>query len=87
MGQDLAHKPARPASSSPGPLAAIGRDFPAWHAWRSSSGRYWATRLQHRRKPDDLPENESARWAMTVDGDNAAQLRDAITTQETYSGP
>lgn len=70
-----------------GPLAAICRDFPGWHAWKSSAGRYWATRLERRRKPPDLPEKASVRWAMTVDGDDAAQLREAIAEQEAYSGP
>ena len=75
------------AAASTGPLAAIRKDFPAWHAWRSSAGRYWATRLRHRRKPDGLPIDASVAWAMTVDGDDPAELREAITAQESYSGP
>lgn len=74
------------AESDTGQLAAIRRDFPAWHAWRSSAGRFWASRTAHRRKPPGLPLDESVTWAMTVDGDTAAQLRDALNAQEACSG-
>jgi hypothetical protein len=70
-----------------GPLAALRRDFPGWHPWRSSAGRYWASRVAHRRKPDGLPIDASVTWAMTVDGDTAAQLRKAIEAQESHSPP
>ena len=75
------------AVASNGPLAAIRREFPGWHAWRSSAGRYWATRLTHRRKPPELPLDESVTWAMTVDGDTAELLREALIGQEARSGP
>jgi hypothetical protein len=61
-----------------GPLAAIGRDFPGWHAWRSSAGRFWATRMAHRRRPDDAPVH----WALTVDGDTPDDLRRALAGQD-----
>jgi hypothetical protein len=72
----------RTAPDGSGPLAALRRDFPGWHAWRSNAGRYWASRVAHRRKPDELPFDESVTWAMTVDGDDSAQLRRAIEEQE-----
>lgn len=75
------------AECGTGPLAAIRADFPGWHAWRSSAGRYWATRTQRRRKPADLPIDESVTWAMTVDGDTPGQLRQAIAKQEAAAPP
>jgi hypothetical protein len=77
----------RTAPDGFGPLAALRRDFPGWHPWRSSAGRYWATRMRHREKPSELPLDESVTWAMTVDGDDAAQLRKAIEAQEAGSPP
>jgi hypothetical protein len=70
-----------------GPLAALRRDYPGWHPWRSSAGRYWASRVTAREKPDELPIDEAVTWAMTVDGDDAAQLRKAIEAQEAGSPP
>jgi hypothetical protein len=60
-----------------GPLAAIRHDFPGWHAWRSSAGRFWATRMERRRRPDDAP----VQWALTVDGDTPDDLRRALAAQ------
>jgi hypothetical protein len=71
-----------------GPLAAIGDQFPGWHAYRSRPepgrlARFWATRTgRKRRRPEYLHPDDSARWAMTVDGDNPAQLRQAIEEQQ-----
>ena len=47
----------------------IERDFPGWHVWISSAGRWWATR-----------RGSDARWGhdtppMTVDADDANGLR------------
>ena len=60
------------------PLAAIRRDYPGWHPWRSSAGRFWATRISRRRRPPDAP----AAWAMTIDADTPGELRDALAAQE-----
>lgn len=72
-----------------GELTAIRARFPGWHAWKSSAGRFWATRTGRREKPDDLPFDAAAAWAMTVDGDTAAKLREALAEQEEHapSGP
>jgi hypothetical protein len=75
-----AGKPPAEASGF-GPLAAIRREFPGWHPWRSSAGRFWATRIMHRRRPADADHT----WAMTVDGDTAAKLREAIAEQEEHA--
>jgi hypothetical protein len=48
---------------------AAGEGFPGWHVWRSSHGRWWATRT-----------GRDACWGrdgipMTVNADDAAGLR------------
>ena len=72
-----------------GPLAALRREFPGWHSWRSSAGRYWATRTSRRKKPpaDEMTFDASVTWAMTVDGDTPEKLRDAIAAQEASAPP
>ena len=59
-------------------LAAIRLEFPGWHPWCSSAGRFWATRISRRRQPPDAP----AAWAMTIDADTPGELRDALAAQE-----
>lgn len=49
-----------------------------WKAWRSSAGRYWATRTRNRVKPPGAP----AEWALTVDGDTPEDLRAEIARQD-----
>lgn len=63
-----------------GPLAAIRLQFPNWRLWRSDVGRCWATRVG--RPPESPPYG----FAMTVDGDTPAQLREAIEAQEERAG-
>jgi len=62
-------------------LAEIGREYPGWHPWRSSAGRWWAVRLAAR-TPADVPEE----WARTIDGDTARDLRAALAAQEELTG-
>lgn len=59
-----------------GELSRIERDFPGWHPWLSSGGRWWATRKGS--QPADPPDW----WAVTVDADDAAGLREAVARQE-----
>jgi hypothetical protein len=68
-------------------LAAISIDYPGWHAWRSTAGRWWASRVSDREKPPDLPLDESVAWAMTVSGDDETQLRAALEAQESGAPP
>lgn len=49
-----------------------------WHAWRSSAGRWWATRTALRKRPADAP----AEWAMTVDANTADGIREVIEQQQ-----
>jgi hypothetical protein len=58
-------------------LAAVRREFPGWHAWRSSAGRCWATR-----RGNPKPEGHDPGWSMTIDADDEASLRDALRQQE-----
>lgn len=60
-----------------GDLAEISREFPDWHPWRSSAGRWWATRRGTKILTCGDPE-----WFMTVDADDAAGLREALRHQE-----
>lgn len=62
-------------------LSAITHEFPGWHPWVSSGGRWWATRLGA--QPTDPPEW----WAITVDADDADKLRKAIAEQERLANP
>jgi hypothetical protein len=62
-------------------LAAISQEFPGWHAWRSSAGRYWATRRGNLSLADHCHD-----WYMTVDADDEAGLRDALRRQERLTG-
>ena len=82
MSNDALERP-RPAGINERVLAAIRRDFPGWNPWRSSTGRYWASRILHRRRPVDA----DVTWAMTVDADTPDQLREALDAQEARSGP
>ena len=60
--------------------ALIEQDYPAWHVWQSQAGRWWATRLGHVRPPPDR-DLKDPRFAMTLDADTAAELREALEIQ------
>jgi hypothetical protein len=62
-------------------LATISQDFPGWHAWRSSTGRYWATRRGNLSSP-----GYGSDWCMTIDADDEAGLRDVLRKQELLTG-
>jgi hypothetical protein len=51
--------------------AAIEADFPGWHVWRSSAGRWWAVRQGRRARHDDRADPRP----LTVDADDADGLR------------
>jgi hypothetical protein len=54
----------------------IARDFPGWQLGQSPGGRWQAARTWTR--PPGPPEG----LAMTVDGADAGELREAISSQE-----
>ena len=58
-------------------IAQLEADFSGWHIWRSSAGRWWATRTGTILHREDLG---TAR-VMTVDADDASALRDQLTVQ------
>lgn len=60
--------------------ATIEQDYPAWHVWRSQAGRWWATRLGYPRPPADGHPRDP-QFAMTLDADTAAELREALEVQ------
>ena len=58
-------------------IAQLEAEFPGWHIWRSSAGRWWATRtgiVPHR---EDLGTGR----VMTADADDASALRDQLAVQ------
>lgn len=62
---------------SPAGGLALEDDFPGWRAWRSSAGRWWASRTgPGARYGADDPR------PMTVDGDDEAGLREALARAE-----
>lgn len=57
-------------------LALLEDEFPDWHAWRSDSGHWYATR----RGTSALPYLTNDVF-MTVDGENPDQLRTELLRQ------
>jgi hypothetical protein len=54
-----------------------GETLPGWRVFRSTAGRWWATREQ----PYDEVAEEAGAWR-TVDGDDELELARAIAEQE-----
>jgi hypothetical protein len=61
-------------------IAQLEAEFPGWHIWRSSAGRWWATRTGTVLRREDLG---TAR-VMTVDADDASALHDQLTGQASF---
>jgi hypothetical protein len=62
-------------------MIGIARDFPGWQPGQSPGGRWQAARTGTR--PPGPPEG----FAMTVDGADAGELREAISRQERLAAP
>ena len=58
-------------------IAQLEAEFPGWHIWRSSAGRWWATRTGTVLRREGLGTGR----VMTVDADDAAALSDQLTVQ------
>jgi len=58
-------------------VAELEAEFPGWHIWRSSAGRWWATRTGLVLRRDALGTGR----VMTLDADDDASLRAQLTTQ------
>lgn len=59
-------------------VAAINAAFPKWKAFRSTAGRFWATRRGTRAYPEKAPSG----WSMTVDADSAEDLAAELEKQD-----
>jgi hypothetical protein len=53
--------------------------FPGWHIWRSSAGRWWATRTGFVLRREDLGTGR----VMTLDADDERALCDQLAAQNT----
>ena len=58
-------------------LAQLETEFPGWHIWRSSAGRWWATRTGLVLRRDELGTGR----VMTVDADDEDSLRGQLAAQ------
>lgn len=58
-------------------LAELESAFPGWHVWRSSAGRWWATRTGAVLRRVDLGSGR----VMTVDADDLSALRSQLLSQ------
>ena len=58
-------------------VAQFEAEFPGWHIWRSSAGRWWATRTGTVPRREDLGTGR----VMTADADDETELRDQLAVQ------
>jgi len=58
-------------------VAELEAEFPGWHVWRSSAGRWWATRTGAVLRREELGTGR----VMTVDADDMNALRDQLLSQ------
>jgi hypothetical protein len=58
-------------------IAQLEAEFPGWHIWRSSAGRWWATRTGSVLRRDDLGTGR----VMTLDADDEPELRAQLESQ------
>jgi hypothetical protein len=61
-------------------IAQLEAEFPGWHIWRSSAGRWWATRTGSVPRRDDLGTGR----VMTLDSDDEGGLHDQLVAQATF---
>jgi hypothetical protein len=59
------------------PVTELEAEFPGWHIWRSSAGRWWATRTGSVLRREELGIGR----VMTVDANNNAELREQLVMQ------
>ena len=60
-------------------IAQLETEFPGWHIWRSSAGRWWATRTGSVLRREALGTGR----VMTLDADDERGLCDQLATQAT----
>ena len=61
-------------------IAQLEAEFPGWHIWRSSAGRWWATRTGAVLRRENLATGR----VMTVDADDVSALRGQLTVQASF---
>jgi hypothetical protein len=59
-------------------IAQLEAEFPGWHIWRSSAGRWWATRTGFVLRRENLGTGR----VMTLDADDEPDLRRQLTAQD-----
>ena len=59
-------------------IAQLEAEFPGWHIWRSSAGRWWATRTGFVLRQENLGTGR----VMTLDADDEPDLRRQLTAQD-----
>jgi hypothetical protein len=63
-------------------ISQLEAAFPGWHIWRSSAGRWWATRTGSVPRREELGTGR----VMTLDSDDEADLRSQLASQITLDG-
>ena len=58
-------------------ISQLEAEFPGWHIWRSSAGRWWATRTGSVLRREDLGTGR----VMTVDADDEKDLGEQLVKQ------
>lgn len=58
-------------------ITVLQAEFSGWHIWRSSAGRWWATRTGSVLHREELGTGR----VMTVDADDEASLREQLAVQ------
>ncbi len=63
-------------------LEKLSADFPGWHVWQSSAGRWWAVRLN-----GEWGWHAHPGWGRTVDANMLGEMRAVLIFQERISLP
>jgi hypothetical protein len=58
-------------------IEQLEAEFPGWHIWHSSAGRWWATRTGSVLRREDLGTGR----VMTLDADDERGLSDQLASQ------
>ncbi len=73
--------PTANATEDADELERVHREHPRWHAFISSTGRKWASRIA----PIVWNPQKKAAWSMTIDADTWEELEKQIEYQDSIS--